>query len=169
MTPSRLPATVGSWVVPTLLIGLYALAGAVNGRELLAGVRPSMVGVVGSALYLAVWLVHAVRAGLRSGGGDLRRMAMVWAVVVAGTWLCSTFVRLDLGPGAAIPGGLVVPVLLLVLAAPAYGLVVLLPGAPLSALIPVVVGAALLTMASAIAARRLAGPAASPRAGLSRG
>ncbi len=153
MTPSRLPATVGSWVVPALLIGLYALAGSINGRELLAGVRPSMVGVVGSALYLAVWLVHAVRAGLRVGGGDLRRMAMVWAVVVAGTWLCSTFVRLDLGPGAATPGGLVVPVLLLVLAA----------------LISVVVGAALLTMASAIAARRLAGPAASPRAGLSRG
>lgn len=169
MTPGRLPATVGSWVAPALVVAMHVLAAAVNGRELLTGAQPAVVGVVGSALYLAVWLGHAVQAGLRRGYGDLRRIAMVWALVVAGTWLCSTFVRLDLVPGAAIPGGWVVPALLLVLAAPAYGLVVFVPGTPLSALIVVVVAAAVLTMAFAIGARRLAGPAASPREELSRG
>ncbi len=156
------------WVLPGVIVALYALAGLLNGRELLTGGRPSAVGMAASAFYVVAWLSHAVQSGLRRSSGDLRRMAAFWAVVIAGTWLCSTFVRLNLGSGAATPGGWVVPSMLLALAAPVYGLVGPFASDPHAALVTVTIGGAVLTMAFAVAARKLSA-LAPDRGGVSRG
>ena len=114
-----------------------------------------MPGVVWSALYVAVWLAFAVQAGRSSNSRPLRWTTVFWAVVIGGTALCGTFLRLNLGTGAAIPGGWVAPATLLVVAAPLYGLVGLFGLDPLLAMLCVAAGAAVLTMVLALTARRL--------------
>lgn len=144
-----------SVVLPLSAAICYVAAGAVNAADLVFGRRPSVAGAVWSAVYVTVWLACAVQAGRSRHSRQLRWTAVFWAVVIGGTALCGAFLRLNLGTGAAIPGGWVAPAVLLVVAAPLYGLVGLLHVEPLLAMLGVALGAAVLTMALALVARRL--------------
>lgn len=144
------------WVLPALIGVLYLVAGYLNAHEFLSGAPPSLLGLVASATYGLVWLAHAFDAGRRGSSRDIRLMAVIWALVIAGTSLCSTYVRLNVASGVSFTGGgWGAPALLLVLAGPLYGLVAPFNGEPLTFLTAVTVGAAALTMAFALAPGKL--------------
>jgi hypothetical protein len=137
---------------------LYVVAGYLNAHSLLTGARPDLAGVLASGVYGTTWLMHAFDAGRRGSSRCVRAMAVFWAVVIAGSVICSTFVRLDTASGAA-GGGWVVAALLLVVTAPLYGLASAFSGEPFTTLTSIAVASAILTIACAVTARRLA-PAA---------
>lgn len=145
----------GRWVTPTLVAACYLVATVLNAGALLFGGRPSAAAVVSSWAYLAAWLVHAFAAGRWRRCRSLRSMVVFWAVAVGGTAICGTFLRLNLGTGAAIPGGWVAPAILLVVAAPLYGLAGWWGADPLGVLVGVAVASATLTGVTALAARGL--------------
>ncbi len=148
------PAAALQWVLPALGLACALVAGALNAADLIFGRRPATAGMAWSVAYLAVWLAYAVQAGRSRSSRPLRWAAMFWAVVVGGTILCGALLRLNLGTGAAMPGGWVAPALLVVSAAPLYGLVGLSGVEPLLAMLGVAMGAATLTLSLALAAHR---------------
>jgi hypothetical protein len=143
----------GRWVTPALVAASYLVATVLNAGALLFGGRPSVAAVVSSWAYLFAWLVHAFAAGRWRRCRSLRSMVVFWAVAVGGTAICGTFLRLNLGTGAAIPGGWVAPAILLVVAAPLYGLAGWWGADPLGVLVGVAVASAALTGVTALAAR----------------
>jgi hypothetical protein len=147
------------WPLPVLVGVLYLVAGGLNAGPLLAAAHPPIVGTVASAAYVAAWLVWAFVAGRYNSCRSLRRMAGFWAVVIASAAICSTFVRLDARSGVAASGG-VVASLLVVAAAPLYGMAGAVASEPLTALAATTVATGALTIALAATARKLA-PAAS--------
>jgi hypothetical protein len=152
-------SVVRRWYLPVLIGVLYLVAGGLNAGPLLAGARPTIAGVLASAAYGAAWLVWAFVAGRFNSCRSLRGMAGFWAMVIASAAICSTFVRLDARNGVAASGGMVAS-LLVVAAAPLYGMAGAFASEPLTALTAITVATGALTMALAAAARRLA-PAAS--------
>lgn len=140
------------WVTPALVVATYVIATAANAGTLLFGAPPHPGGVLASLAYLAAWLGHAVVVGRCSRRfRALRRMAAFWAVAVGGTAICGTFLRLNLGTGAAIPGGWVAPAILLLVAAPLYGLAGWFGPDPLAVLVAVALACAALTLVAATA------------------
>lgn len=150
---------VRRWHLPALIGVLYLAAGYLNAGSLLAGVRPSVAGVVASAAYGAAWLAQAFVAGRSNSCRTMRGMAGFWAVVIACAAICSTFVRLDARSGIA-GSSWMVAALLVGATAPLYGLAGAFGGEPLTLLTVVSVTFAALALGLAAAARKLA-PAAS--------
>lgn len=148
-------ALLSAWL-PRVLIGVsYVIAAAINARGLVATTRPGLAGVVASTCYLAAWLAHAARAGRCRECRALRRMAMYWAVTIGGTAICATLLPMRLGSGGmANPANWVLPAIVLVIAAPLYGLAGWFATDPLAVLTAVAVGAAMLTIVVALVARR---------------
>jgi len=142
-----------AWVVPMLGVGCCLVAGSLNVGELASGRRPSMLGVAWSAAYLALWLAYAVQAGRSRNSRHLRCTAMCWAVVISGTVLCGTLLRLSPGTEGAVPGGWAMMLALLVAVAPFYGLVGPFPAEPTIVLPGIACGAAVLVLGLALAAR----------------
>lgn len=146
---------VRSWHLPVLVGVLYLVAGSLNAQPLLAAARPTAAGMLASAAYGAAWLVWAFVAGRSNSCRTMRGMAGLWAVVIASAAICSTFVRLDARSGVAASGWMVAS-LLVVAAAPLYGLAGAFTGEPLTALTAITVATGALIVALAATARRLA-------------
>ena len=146
------------WLLPVLIGVLYLVAGAVNAGPLLGAARPTTAGTLTSSAYLAAWLVWALVAGCSHSCRTVRGMAGLWAVMIASAAICSTFVRLDARSGVAASGWMVTA-LLVVAAAPLYGLAAAFTGEPLVALTAITVAAGALTVGLAGTTRWLAGAA----------
>ncbi len=151
-------SVVRRWLLPVLIGVLYLVAGVVNAGPLLGAARPTTAGTLTSSAYLAAWLVWALVAGRSDSCRTVRGMAGLWAVMVASAAICSTFVRLDARSGMAASGW-VVTALLVVAAAPLYGLTAAFTGEPLVALTAITVATGALTVGLAASARTLAGAA----------
>jgi len=143
------------WLLPVLIGVLHLVAGALNAGPLLAAARPTAAGMLTSAAYVAAWLGCALFAGRSDSCRTVRGMAGLWAVVIASAAICSRFVRLDARSGVAA-GGWMVTSLLVVAAAPLYGLTAAFTGEPLVALTAITVATGALTVALAGATRWLA-------------
>lgn len=152
------------WMLPAGVALVHVGAALANARELLSGVRPTPVGVGGSAVYLAAWLGYAFVASGRRRCGVVRRMAVVWAVLVGGTAICGSLLRQNLDGVVHLSGGWLASVLLVAVAAPLYGLAGLFSADGLTALVGVPLGGAVLTMGVALIGRRRR-PAAAGAAG----
>ena len=146
------------WLLPVLIGVLYLVAGVVNAGPLLGAARPTTAGTLASSAYLAAWLVWALVAGCSHSCRTVRGMAGLWAVMIASAAICSTFVRLDVRSGVAASGWMVTA-LLVVAAAPLYGLTAAFTGEPLVALMAITVAAGALTVGLAGTTRWLAGAA----------
>jgi hypothetical protein len=129
-----------------------------NAGPLLAAARPTIAGMLTSTAYVAAWLLWALVAGRSDSCRTLRGMAGLWAVVIASAAICSTFVRLDARSGVTASGWMVTA-LLVVAAAPLYGLTAAFTGEPLVALTVITVATGALTVGLAATARRLTGAA----------
>jgi hypothetical protein len=145
-------------LLPVLIAVLYLVAGVVNAGSLLGAARPTTAGTLTSTAYLAAWLVWALVAGCSDSCRTVRGMAGLWAVMIASAAICSTFVRLDARSGVAASGWMVTA-LLVVAAAPLYGLTAAFTGEPLVALTAITVATGALTVGLAASARKLAGAA----------
>ncbi len=156
--PTVTTSVVRRWLLPVLISVLYLVAGTLNAGTLLSAVRPTAAGMLTSTAYLAAWLAWAFAAGRSDSCRTLRGMAGLWAVMIASAAICSTFVRLDVRSGVAASGWMVTA-LLVVAAAPLYGLTAAFTGEPLAALTAVTVATGALTVALAAGARRLAAAA----------
>ncbi|HEY3408401.1 MAG TPA: hypothetical protein VGK53_09545 [Propionicimonas sp.] len=144
------------WLVPVLIGVLYLVAGVANAGPLLGAGRPTTAGTLTSTAYLAAWLVWALVAGCSDSCRAVRGMAGLWAVMIAVAAICSTFVRLDARSGVAASGWMVTALLVLA-AAPLYGLTAAFAGEPLVVLMAVTVAAGALTVGIAGTTRWLAG------------
>ena len=160
MSPTRPPVAVlvasllhPAWLTRLLVAASYLLAGSLNARAVVFGGVPEAGGVLASGCYLAAWLANAAQAGREGECRALRRMAAFWAVTIGGTAICGTLLRLHLGVGASVAGGWVVPAILLVVAAPLYGLAGWFSTDPLAVLVAVAMGTAALTIVVSLAAR----------------
>lgn len=131
---------------------VYLAATVANAGEIVRGLPPTSLGVGMSALYLLGWLGFAVVTGCRPGSAALRRTSVVWAVLVAGSAVGGSLLRG--GRASSLPGGDVGAGLLVVVAAPLYGLAGLLATDTAAALVAVTVVVAALTMALALVTRR---------------
>ncbi len=149
---------VRRWLLPVLIGVLYLVAGVVNAGPLLGAARPTAAGTLTSTAYLAAWLVWALVAGCSDSCRSVRGMAGLWAVMIASAAICSTFVRLD-APSGVAGSGWMVTALLVVAAAPLYGLTAAFTGEPLVALTAITVATGALTVGLAATARKLAGAA----------
>jgi len=156
--PTVAMSVVRRWLLPVLIGVLHLVAGALNAGPLLGAARPTTAGMLASAAYVVAWLGWALFAGRSDSCRTVRGMAGLWAVVIASAAICSTFVRLDARSGVAA-GGWMVTSLLVVAAAPLYGLTAAFTGEPLVALTAITVATGALTVALAATARRLAGAA----------
>ena len=146
------------WLLPVLIGVLYLVAGVVNAGPLLGAARPTTAGTLTSSAYLAAWLVWALVAGCSHSCRTVRGMAGLWAVMIASAAICSTFVRLDVRSGVAASGWMVTA-LLVVAAAPLYGLTAAFTGEPLVALTAITGATGALTVGLAGTTRWLAGAA----------
>lgn len=143
------------WGLPLLVFVVFTVSGLVNAHSLMYRKPPAEVGVVLSAGYVLLWVAHAFDAGRLRSSGSLRRMAVIWAVVIGAIAIVGDYLQFGLGDGSSEPGGWIIPAILLVVSAPLYGLVPLFPGDPLLGLIGVAVGSAGLTMVSSLVGRRM--------------
>ena len=155
------PAELRRRALPVLILAVFAVSGLVNAGDLIHRRPPTVIAVVMSAVYVVVWLVHAFDAGRRRSSGSLRRMAVIWAVVIGVVVIFGDYVRLGLDGGSGEPGGWVVSALLLVVCAPLYGLVAVAVADPLVVLIGVSVGCAVLTLITALLGRLMSPPSPS--------
>lgn len=155
-TADRATSALESAWLPRVLIWVsYVFAAALNARALVATTRPGIAGVVASSCFVAAWLAYAARAGRCRECRGLRRMAMYWAVTIGGTAICGTLLPIRISStGAANPGNWVMPAIVLLIAAPLYGLAGWFTTDPLAVLVAVAVGAAVLTIVVALLARR---------------
>jgi hypothetical protein len=145
-------------LLPVVIGVLYLLAGALNAGPLLGAARPTTAGMLTSTAYVAAWLAWALVAGRSDSCRTVRGMAGLWAVVIASAAICSTFVRLDARSGVT-DGGWMVTSLLVIAAAPLYGLTAAFTVEPLVALTVVTLITGALIVALAATARKLAGAA----------
>lgn len=156
--PTVTTPAVRRWLLPVLIGVLYLVAGSLNAGPLLAAARPTAAGMLTSAAYGSAWLVWAFLAGRANSFRTMRGMAGLWAVVIASAAICSTFVRRDARSGVAASGWMVAS-LLVVAAAPLYGLTGAFTGEPLTALTAITVVTGALTLALAVTTRWLVGAA----------
>ena len=156
--PTLTTSVVRRWLLPVLIGVLYLVAGVVNAGPLLGAARPTTAGMLTSTAYLGAWLVWALVAGCSDSCRTVRGMAGLWAVMIASAAICSTFVRLDARSGVAASGWMVTA-LLVVAAAPLYGLTTAFTGEPLVALTAITVATGALTLGLAGTTRWLTGTA----------
>lgn len=101
------------------VIAAHVLAVGVNFDAALFGHSPGVAGTVVTVVYAIVWLVLGWAAGRRGGPGVAARVAVWWVIatglMVAAYYLMVTFEL------SVMEGGLLAPVVLVLLAAPFYG------------------------------------------------
>lgn len=152
MMTANARAIVLTVVIPLLT---WAAAGVANAGGFIMGNPPTALGTASTIVALCVWMAAAWYAGARSGA-SIMRFAVFWIAVLAGAPIASWALNASSGKSAT-RGGWVLPLLLLALMAPLYGLYALLPAWGAVAQGAVTAGTGLALTLAAYAAGRYSG------------
>lgn len=137
-----------------MLVASYLAAAVANAQQAILGLPPSVLGLVGTLVFVAAWIAVGWATGRARSVSFVRWAPIVWALLLAilglGFWA--------IGASQAtsqLPGDLVTVVLMMAAATPFHGLAGFLPVSIPAKYLLVAAGTALTTAAANGAARRL--------------